>query len=67
LLLVRGAGVKNTRAGYGAVLVANVDRVAEEVLMADYAGQRFAGAAQSWDTMLEEIGRERRGLKGTPR
>ena len=58
----REASVENTRAGYGAVLVANVDRVPEEVLMADYAGSVLPGAAQSWDTMLEEIGRERRGL-----
>jgi len=56
------ASVENTRAGYGAVLVANVDRVPQEVLMADYAGSVLPGAAQSWDTMLEEIGRERRGL-----
>jgi pimeloyl-ACP methyl ester carboxylesterase len=56
------ASVENTRALYGAVLVANVDRVPEEVLEADYAGSVLPGAAQSWDTMLEEIGRERRGL-----
>jgi pimeloyl-ACP methyl ester carboxylesterase len=43
-------------------LVANVDRVPQEVLMADYAGSVLPSAAESWDTMLEEIALERRGL-----
>jgi pimeloyl-ACP methyl ester carboxylesterase len=54
--------IEATRGGYRAMLVANIDRVPEEVLEADYAGGVLPGAAQAWDTMLEEIGREHLGL-----
>jgi len=56
------ASLENTRATYRAVLVSNIDDVPEEVLAADYAGSVLHGAAQSWGTMLEQIGREHRGL-----
>lgn len=52
---------------YRAFLVAHVDRVAQEVLAADYAGSVLPGAAQAWNTMLEQIGREQRGLTYTLR
>ena len=54
--------LENTRAAYAATLVASVDRVPDEILRADYAGSVLPGAAQAWDTMLDEIGRERLGL-----
>lgn len=61
------SSLENTRDVYRAFLVAHVDRVAQEVLAADYAGSVLPGAAQAWNTMLEQIGREQRGLTYTLR
>ena len=49
--------LENTRQMYR-VLMANGDRVAPEILEADYAASRLPGAALGWNSMLEELGLE---------
>ena len=46
-----------TRQTYG-ILMANGDRAPREILDADSAASSLPGAALSWNTMLEELGRE---------
>lgn len=47
---------------YEAILVADVSRVASEMLEEELAATRLPGADVAWNTMLEQIRNEKKGL-----
>jgi pimeloyl-ACP methyl ester carboxylesterase len=53
--------LQSIRGFYGARLVADASRVPEEFLAVDLAGRRLPGAADSWNTMIEKIGKDKCG------
>lgn len=52
------ASLDATRARYR-VLMADVDRAPKEILEADFAATKLPGASRAWNTMVEEVVRER--------
>jgi pimeloyl-ACP methyl ester carboxylesterase len=54
--------IESIKGKFAAVLVADINRVAPEILEEDLAAALIPGAALAWDTMLEQLNREQKGL-----
>jgi len=57
----KNQSLQSLRGFYAARLVADVSRVPEEFLAVDLAGRQLPGAADSWNTMIEKIGKDKCG------
>jgi pimeloyl-ACP methyl ester carboxylesterase len=54
--------IESTRGRYSAILVADINRVATEILAEDLAAARIPGANLAWNSMLDDVKREKKVL-----